>query len=356
MESRQAAAIVQELDAHRPAGASTWEMPGWGSPLAAGIFPFAVRTNDRAIPLGTAFCISKLGLVCSAYHVVHECLKFHPRGDQLRKERWLSDSADISPLSFDVLHRHGTRFTLWPLRTLQGGKPTDIIVAHPHIDGTLAYLALPLSFAVPRVGTRVTAVGYGGMETGSLGISTEKLAAGDTSELERAGLQLNVVEGRVSRIFTQRFAAGYIEGACFEMSGTVLPGMSGGPVFNEAGYVCGVVAAGAGIYSENGGSIVSLLYPLVQLDVTIEAVMGSVSVKSEQPMIELVTSGSIDTDGSEEELPITYTAEGRNVGVRIAREDHPHVFDDLLGAQDGAPASRAVGPISHYRRLDKRGK
>lgn len=348
--NEQAARVKLSIEEGRPSGATEWHLSEWEHPLIAGVFPLAVRTEERLIALGTAFCISSLGVVASAYHVLHEALRFHPAGDRLRATRWVDESADLAPLSFDVLHRHEKRFTVAPLRTIQGAKPTDIVLAHGQFGGSAPFIPMPISFSVPRIGSRVLAIGYGGLRTGDDGISIERLAAGDASELEHAGLALTVVEGRVTRIFTKRFADGYIEGPCFEFGADVPHGTSGGPVINEDGFVCGVVAAGAGIYAETGAAtIVSMLYPLILQDVQLESVVGSAAIRTDRALADLIGMGVIQTDGSETRLPIVQTPNGPLAGINTHRDDIDFVFDDLRGALDGVRAEKIVGEAYQIR-------
>jgi S1-C subfamily serine protease len=82
------------------------------------------------------------------------------------------------------------------------------------------------------------------------------------------------VEGTMRHIFTQGFAPGYFRGACFEIDAEVRPGMSGGPVFNEHGYVCGIISATASDLLARPSSLISLFYPALMTEVKFGAQMG----------------------------------------------------------------------------------
>src|SRR5688572_12750128 len=94
--ARQAMAVRQALNAARPSGGNSWTLPVCGHVLNSGIHPICAPIEERLIPIGTALTISRLGIVASAYHNIHEALKVHPSGDRLREPGGLCDGSSVN--------------------------------------------------------------------------------------------------------------------------------------------------------------------------------------------------------------------------------------------------------------------
>jgi hypothetical protein len=339
----QAGALLHALDATRPSDGGDWLLSGHDHALNMGIFPFFARANDQLFPLGTAFAVSKLGILLSAYHNVHEAVRFHPRGEQLR-QRGLHDGFDLGELGLSVVHRHLSadmrlHVSVWPIEKIHGARPTDVIFAYPNPQPGFPYIALPLSFVAPRIGSRVTFVGYGGMRQTEDGLSLQALSDGDPTEILEAGLDLHVHEGRVTRVFGQRFAWGFIEGPCFAVDCEIPHGVSGGPVLNDEGFVCGIASAGASQFFGSPASIVSILSPTLLTNVGFRGRHGPVTINGVQPILSLAQSGAIQTDGTERFIPLTVTPEGISIGVATHAADSDYVHDDFAGFQGGRRAT-----------------
>lgn len=82
-------------------------------------------------------------------------------------------------------------------------------------------------------------------------------------------------------------------------------GMSGGPVFNEAGFVCGVVSSGARHFFGVPATLVSMLYPTLLTTIRRQATIGPLSLDAERRMLELIETKSVRTDGSEQDVTIS---------------------------------------------------
>jgi hypothetical protein len=70
------------------------------------------------------------------------------------------------------------------------------------------------------------------------------------------------VEGEVTRVFFPHRDRGLLPFPCFEVCGDFVPGMSGGPIFNQRDQVCGVVSSG-GI---SGISYGTVLWPVLGVE------------------------------------------------------------------------------------------
>jgi hypothetical protein len=107
--------------------------------------------------------------------------------------------------------RASGRFTFWPMETVEGAPPTDLVIGYPQFQPDFPTLVNRVSFDVPPIGATVWSIGYTDMEPKR--ISLEDLKTGKFNLLRDYRHKLKVVEGTVQRIFTQRFSAGFVEGA-----------------------------------------------------------------------------------------------------------------------------------------------
>ena len=157
--------LTVDLYEGRHDGASTWDLPPWGHPLGAGVYPLLIHLPDRLIPIGTAFCISRLGIVVTASHNAREALKLHPRGERLLQREELPSHLHLGKVSLSLLHNWLTeqnrlQLSVWPLEGAYGAQPTDLLFAFANHQEKLPRLPLSLSFALPRIGSKVLCVGY----------------------------------------------------------------------------------------------------------------------------------------------------------------------------------------------------
>jgi hypothetical protein len=316
--------------------------------LERGIFPLVATKDERIYPIGTAFCISKIGLLLTAAHNLHDALRYHDRGDALRAMDRLPSGLDVRGLGFGVIWRQieesSGRMTLWPIEYMAGGPPTDVLFAYPQFQSEFPYQSFHLSFAVPRIGSVVRCVGYSEMEPEGLGFDEFR------TNPQQYKHRFHCIPGAVKAILLDGFSRGFIDGPCAIVECDVPHGVSGGPVFNEAGDVFGVVSAGATTLVGHGLTLVSLIYPLLFTPIKIGARMGPLTLTGEHPLLSYIASGSIITDGSEEGLNI-HKIDGRvAVGPRIQREDARNVFANYAAFLDGKPVEPFVGENWHVRR------
>lgn len=89
---------------------------------------------------------------------------------------------------------------------------------------------------------------------------------------------------------------------CFQTDARFDHGMSGGPVFNEAGYVCGVICSSYQVENDPGYiSHVSLIWPAMGIQIEVAGEGG----KSEMMFVyELAKNGLIATDDAINDLLI----------------------------------------------------
>ena len=125
--------------------------------------------------------------------------------------------------------------------------------------------------------------------------------------------------------------------------------MSGGPVFNEDGYVCGIVSASASLSFDR--SLAALFYPAMMTSITVGIQMGAMRLNGVQPLLQFVERGAVRTDGSEELVTYIPEPDGWRIGPSIHKDDMPFVFDDLAGLEKNQPAKLETRGV--YQRVRK---
>ena len=306
--------------------------------IERGIFPLVATKDERIYPVGTAFCVSKFGLLLTAEHNLREAFFHHDDGDYLRSLDRLPDGFEVQGLGLAVIRKQvresSGQMSLWPIQYTAGGHPTDVLFAFPQFQKELPLQLVRLSFDIPRVGSTVLCMGYSDMQPNGMHLREFQ------RNPQRYSHQFHCIKGVVKAIFIDGFATRFIEGACAVVECEVPHGVSGGPVFNEAGHVWGIVSAGASTFFGHKATIVSLLYPMLFTAIKVGAKIGTFEITGQHPLVSYIASGHVHTDGSEEGLTIHKIGDGKAVGPRIHREDAKHVFvnfDAFLAQQPAEP-------------------
>jgi hypothetical protein len=330
--------VSTDIEAARQPGRSVWEIPAWGHPLALGVYPLFVTRERRILPIGTAFCISKLGVSVTALHNIRESFRRRLHDDSPYQMEGMparytfkDKGAGMAVFHHQVLSGHRLSGNIWNLESVDGALPTDAGFIMPQFQGRVPYLPLPVSFAVPRIGSRVVCAGFQELSVPDTGLSLDDIQCGRISLLDAYEHKLIAVEGRVTRIFTKRFTNEFIGGPCFTIDAEINHGMCGGPVFTENGYVCGLVSAAATDFFGEPASLVSLLYPSLAMIIRFGGQIGSMRINSSRRLIELIAQGSVMTDGSENLVTGRPESAGFFPGSGINGEDAGCIYDELSG-------------------------
>jgi hypothetical protein len=340
-------------------GLRRWELPAWGHPFGQGILPLLISFEDCLFPIGTAFTIGQgVTFLVSAAHNIREAWRYEERLSHLLTAREIPESVALKHAGFSVLHHRpngngGASFLIWPMETVEGAPPTDIVIGYPQFQTEAATLVNRLSFDLPPIGEKVWSVGYCKFKFPKGGIPLAAVRAGSFDWEHEYSHKLIVVEGYVERIFTQRFADGYVEGPCFTFDAEIAHAQSGGPVLSPEGIVRGINSAGASSFFGRPASIASLLYPLLFMNIRFGAQIGPVRINATHPLFNLITHGTIPTDGSEERAVIGHDVASNRfyVNPRIERSLSAFVHDDFAGFQGGKPATAETRQTYRLRPL-----
>jgi hypothetical protein len=184
---------------------------------------------------------------------------------------------------------------------LGGLLPVDRVWAPIDVDIGFGFLRLPrnsetgrllpvhpvqLRPEIPKPGSKVAALGYHQMK------GTFKTTDLDTFEMTYEQNTVEVV-GTVTDVHPEFREMGLLNFPCFVVDADYDHGLSGGPIFDETGSVCGVVCSGN---TWGQGSYGSLVWPIFGCEI-------EVSRAPNRPvetvlLYDLVSDGSIKVDGS----------------------------------------------------------
>jgi len=347
------------LSDFRSAGETAWSLPSWGHLISKCVMPLLISAEDRLFPVGTAFVLSKgVVLFATAEHNIREALKRCWRNNRLAFEHTITGNHDLSEgVGVWVLYHHlqpsGTvDVLLWPLETLCGPQPSDLVVCSPKAAPNLGTVSYDVSFDIPEPGTLVQCVGYSDFVFPEEGIPLGAVRNGTFDWKNNYDHTLWVIEGAVAYLFTQRFAAGYVQGPCFSISAEIPHGLSGGPAFSTAnGSICGVNSAGATAFFGSSTSLVSPLFPTLFTEVKFGFDFApNFRMNAVQSVAHFVARSSIKSRGTESSVNFSTEPDGTlRIGIRTRAALSGWVFDDFQAFQEGRPATLADGPVFHLK-------
>lgn len=242
--------------------------------------------------LGTCFAISNHGLVLTARHVLEGIIRFSGANK-------FEEDNDLDGWWFAALYV-GEDHPEQP-RTRIGG-PLPAIKAHfnPHLDiallslnvrtnretgGMLQIPACCLSPGFPSTGDEIVGYGWHSMswENATDGVHDFK-----------ADQRISATRGTVNQIHYPLRDRGSHDFPCFETSARFDAGMSGGPIFNDAGNVVGVICSTMGENDDGEHtSHGSLIGPAMLLEIDAITDDGSVEKRF---LHDFVESGSVICD------------------------------------------------------------
>jgi hypothetical protein len=317
----------------------TWELPPWNHVLGQGIMPLLIQSAGYLRPIGTAFLLGKFGIVATAAHCVKEALP-----EPLKREfHLLTGVHELKEAGLSVLHYrvNGSRVnvTIWPLEHIQVLQPSDLVVGSLQWTSEAESLTFTFSPAVPRVGSELLTIGYCRFKYPGEGIPIAAVRGNAFNWLRDYAHTLRVSSGKVLAIFSQRWCDSFLPAPCVLSSANAEPGQSGGPVFNDSGCICAAHSASSYDREGRAASVCSVLFPALSADITATLHLGDkCHFKVTTPLISLMRTGVVQSDGSETRLRFTKTDSGIRVDPFIVKEDLPYVFQDRHGYLAARPA------------------
>jgi hypothetical protein len=325
--------VSTDIETNRQPGTKMWEIPTWGRPLALGIYPFFIIRDRDVTPAGTAFCVSKLAISMTSLRNIRNFVRNHWHSNSPSQANDLHSFFATKDFEMAVFHHRvlpgrALSGNILDLKFITGAEPTDVGYILPQFQNVFPYLPLPISFALPRIGSRVICAGFGELSSQDSPFTVDDIRHGRINLLDAYEHKFLAVEGHITRIFTQRFKD-VVGGPCCTINAEIKPGMCGGPVFSDGGYVVGIVSGGATDFFEQPTSIVSLLYPLLAMNIRFARQIGPIRIDSDSRLIELIAQGTVTTDGSEKLISIHRDDRETVLNPVIHSEDTDYIYNDF---------------------------
>jgi S1-C subfamily serine protease len=268
-----------------PATEDFFSLPGFQTQIQEGVMPLLAKDGDSFVIVGTGFIISHFGLMMTATHVIEYAESF--------KIRTLNDAGeyyDHTEMFAFFISRQGERLIgdLIPIQKVWYCDEHDIglcFLQETHFEGKRVYFPqFILSPGIPKEGERIIAFGY----------PYNKVEA--NSDLIKYFHKNAYARGHIIKVHEKQHDFGKFNFPCFRTEARFDHGMSGGPIFNENGKVCGVVCSGLAP-SEEGQEYFSI-GSLMGIALTIEldlAFNGDTNTE-DLTLYDLVERGFVATD------------------------------------------------------------
>ncbi|MDP2451061.1 MAG: serine protease [Polaromonas sp.] len=222
----------------------------------------AIAEDGTVSASGTCVRIG-VGLYLSAKHVVEDFIdSFGQSNLHMNFSIW-------------IVHLYeGPVSECWALTNVWTASNTDIAVlrAIAHTDGTKSLKGVNtvgLDLSSPPVGDRVVSYGFC-KSRGVLEVDTQGV------KLDIWGDPITSV-GEVREIHHQMRDPVLRNFPCFQVNARFEGGMSGGPIFSDAGQLCGVVCSGYALDADDSEAISygSTLWPALCIPLTVDVQTGS---------------------------------------------------------------------------------
>ena len=295
-------------------------VPEIGALIQQGVMPILGIADDRLIAYGTGFIVAAYGLMMTAKHVIQEAWSHSMR--RLNEQGQFYDHFELYAL-YITAERHADSETmnvggLWPIGKVWFSPELDIAFCGLR-SGTrngrrIRFPICRLSPGIPRFGERIVGFGYYKMEGGELDRSSQEEVLVSYSQMTAHSA------GKIVEVFPKKRDSGMLNFPCFHTDARFDHGMSGGPVFNEAGYVCGVICSSFNVEDDpHHVSYASLIWPALATRVEVAIDGGKPEMKL---VYELVEKGFIVTDDTINHLRIDIGPDDkRNVFIAVPKRD-----------------------------------
>ncbi len=201
------------------------------SELIQSIWPIIGRADGEWKAPGTAFVISKGGLMLTARHVI-------PKTWPQRSSGRLECDGPFLALYMGATNTPSAKPRLFFIDEVTYGVSDDVAVCQLRAAdklGPFDFVPLKLRPVPPEVGEEMLAFGYDGLKVMPDAEAEDQLGI-------KAEARGHFVSGPVNAVHWPRKTNGLSTFPCFDFSASMHSGMSGGPVIDEKGFVCGVMS------------------------------------------------------------------------------------------------------------------
>lgn len=281
----------------------------FGHVTAQMIMPIVAILDGEIVPQGTGFVISPDGFLITAKHVLEGFA--NPKIKRRDGKGFYREYSLNSLYTSNVKHGDKNQFYLGgllPIERVWFSNESDIAFCWIRIptlnDAPLKLPSVKLSPGIPKIGEHILGFGYY-KSNGSVIVNN------------KCSLEQNTAftQGVINEVYPLKRDSCMLNFPCFRTSARFEAGMSGGPIFNEKGSVCGVICS-SGLEDDNGYiSYSSLLWSAM-------GTMLEVSLKIGDPVqfitfYDLVKRGHMITDDSINDINVVLNQDGtKSISVK----------------------------------------
>jgi len=285
--------------------------PESGHPIEQMVMPLLTIMDEQVMTLGTGFMINPNGLMMTAVHVIKEGMKrmVKKTNDDGSIENVLGFYAFYVNYQKHVDSNESCLGGLLPIGKVSYSNEFDVgycWLKRPIIEGKpLTFPVLPLSPGIPRVGENVLGMGYHQMKADIVSQTQENGTV--IKYYERTAL----TTGQITEVYPGRRDCGMLSFPCFCTDARFEHGMSGGPILDEHGSVCGVICSCLPPGDDSPGytSYGSLLWPT--LGTSIEVIPYEGANPEMMSVYDLIHKGYILTDETIANIKVVSEANGK---------------------------------------------
>ena len=293
-------------------------LPEFGHEIQQTVMPIVTKIDDYILPVGTGFMINRDGLMITAYHVLE-----YAHSHKVRKLNASGEYYGYYELyAFYITNRENQDNKnyyiggLFPIDGLWCPNGTDIAFCWLrecyYNEQKLIFKHVQLSPGLPKLKQKVCGFGYYNSKARIKDISENGIV---TVEYDH---DTAFTTGTITKVFPLQRPEGITKFPCFEIDARFEAGMSGGPLFNEKGSVCGVICC-SGI-PENPDAFVSygtLLWTVMGAEIDARFDTDGDIEPRKVTMYELIERGNILTDESIKDIICVKNPDGtRTVSVK----------------------------------------
>lgn len=290
----------------------------FGHKIQQVILPIIAVAEGEIIPLGTGFIISPDGLMITAKHVI----------DEVAESRLIRHGHHYKNPMIYALYITNKENEEYKRTFIGGNWPIDRAWYNPGLDIAYCWIRqavinnIPFKFknyvklspGLPKVEEHILGFGYYKIK----GFFTGKVI--NSNPHVKYSQNTAFTTGVIKELFYPKRDSSQLNFPCFHTDARFDPGMSGGPIFNETGGVCGVICDSFGEIGEDDNkeyvSYGSLIWPslITKLNIRVE---NDPSVKEGITVYNAIKKGFIIVDKTFDQ--IEYSEEGEKVSIELKK-------------------------------------
>jgi Trypsin-like peptidase domain len=299
-------------------GDSFTPLAEFGHRIQQCVMTLVVIDDGAVVPVGTGFVIAVDGLLMTASHVITEAMKrvVHRTNPNGEMERQLALFALYLTSETQGDSRENVIGGLIPITHVAFPEELDIgycSLRRPLRDGIpLRFPVFRLSPGLPKVGEQILGFGYYGMK-GHITDSSSDGAIHIDYRQETA-----FTRGRIVEVHSPMRDRGMLHFPCFRTDARFEHGMSGGPILNENGSVCGVICSSFPPFETDPEHISfgSLVWPA--LGISVEGALREGGPVEKVTIYELVQRGIVQCDETIAQVQVIMGDNGeRSIHLRL---------------------------------------